>query len=215
MRPFQKALTALSALAALSACSFQLGEPIDRSMRGLLELTDAAPRGVSYILTAEYAKSTALSALTPPDLTILPPFVGLTVVREGQDFRLAPAAGSLGLPPQLISDSRSLYAIPGNRDRYVMEYNYVNDDGRRQLMATLAERRCQGDTCVLAIAESIPVNRAEGTVAVPLSAPCPAPEECDVPVDGQAFAAAVAQISARMRAEDFNDYFLIYQPASE
>jgi len=214
VKPIHRAAAALAAFAALSACSFQLGEPIDRSMRGLLELTDAAPRGVSYILSAEYAKPSSLSALTPPDLTLLPPFVGVTVVREGQDFRLAPAAGSLGLPPQLISDSRSLYAIPGNRDRYVMEYNFVDDDGGRQLMATLAERRCQGDTCVLAIADDIPVNGGEGSVTVPHASPC-AEDDCDSPVVGQAFAAAVAQISARMSAEDFDDYFLIYQPASE
>jgi hypothetical protein len=214
MKPIHRAIAALAAFAALSACSFQLGEPIDRSMRGLLEQTDTAPRGVSYILTAEYAKTSSLSALTPPDMIILPPFVGLTALREGQDFRLAPAAGSLGLPPQLISDSRSLYAIPGSPHRYVMEYNFVAEDGSRQLMATLAERRCQGDTCVLAIANNIPVNGDEGSITVPLASPCAEPD-CDAPVDGQAFAAAVAQISARMRAEDFNDYFLIYQPAVE
>jgi hypothetical protein len=145
-------------------------------------------------------------------MVILPPFVGLTAVREGQDFRLAPAAGSLGLPPQLISDSRSLFAIPGTPHRYVMEYNYVEDDGGRQLMATLAERRCQGDTCVLAIANDIPVNGNEGSLAVAYAQEC-AEAACDAPVDGQAFAAAVAQISARMDAADFNDYFLIYQPA--
>jgi hypothetical protein len=212
MKPIHRAVAALAAFAALSACTFELGVPIDRSMRGLLDQTDTAPRGVSYILSADYAKSSSLSALTPPDMVILPPFVGLTAVREGQDFRLAPAAGSLGLPPQLISDSRSLFAIPGTPHRYVMEYNYVEDDGGRQLMATLAERRCQGDTCVLAIANDIPVNGNEGSLAVAYAQEC-AEAACDAPVDGQAFAAAVAQISARMDAADFNDYFLIYQPA--
>jgi hypothetical protein len=60
MKPIHRAVAALAAFAALSACTFELGVPIDRSMRGLLDQTDTAPRGVSYILSADYAKSSSL-----------------------------------------------------------------------------------------------------------------------------------------------------------
>lgn len=208
-----RTFAAVCAMAAVGACSFELGEAVDRSMNGLLGLTDAAPRGVSYLLAAEYTRS-SITVESATDYAIIPIFVGLAVVREGQDFRLSPGVGSMEVPPELISDSRSLYVIPGGRERFVLEYNFVNEDGSRQLRATLAERRCQGDTCVLAIADELPVND-DGGVSIVETASCREAGCEEMILDGQAFAAAVAQISARMSAEDFDDYFLIYQPASE
>jgi hypothetical protein len=205
----------LALLVIVAACSFSLGEPINRSLSGLMQPAETAPRGPAYLTMANDADPTPelISAL---DYQNIPPFIGFTVVRESADFRFASATGFYTPPPRYVEDTRSLYLIPEQRNRYVLEYTAVDENGDRTLMATLAERRCQGDTCVLAIAESIPVGgevqrdlRCSDDGAAGVSC------DSDSPIVGAAFAAAASEVAGRMTAEDFNKFYLIYQPASE
>jgi hypothetical protein len=203
-------------LLTLVACVGPLGVRIDRSLSGLLNTADVSPRGTSYLLRREYTESTKIPALPGSDQIFEPAFIGLTIDLEPQSFRLSPGPGSFELPSRFASDSRSLYQVPGTRDTFVLEYNFVDDDDRRQLMATIAERRCQGDLCVLAIAHMMPVGSGHD-IAIPPSPHC-ARQDCGAipPLSSEALAAAISEVAERVRRADAYDYFLLYEtPAAE
>lgn len=200
------AVLALCTLALLAACSFS-GRAIDRSLSGLLPEAEVAPRGSAFLVVVLREEL----APTPFDYYNRPMFARFDVVGQGADFRIVPGAGFLNVPPDYISDSRSLYVIPGQRSRYVLEYNEIQGaDQSRRIMATVAERRCQGDTCALAIAESLPIGDEPGQIQLPDVAAC---EATSCPLDAQAFAAAASRVANQTSADEFDSFFLIYQDA--
>lgn len=200
---------AFCALALLAACAFS-GRAIDRSLRGLLPVADVAPRAGGAFLVVVLHQDLAL---TPFDYGHLPLFARFDIVREGADFRIVQGAGFLNVPSNYVADSRSLYEIPGKRGRYVLEYSEIQNDQSRRTMATLADRRCEDDTCVLAIAESLPIGDQPEQMQLPNAPTCDptAAEAC--PLDAQAFAAAAFQLAERASADQFDGFFLVYQDA--
>ncbi|MEQ1616876.1 MAG: hypothetical protein ABL883_00855 [Terricaulis sp.] len=201
---------ALGALALLAACSLT-GRAIDRSLSGLLPQADVAPRGAAFLVVVLRQQL----APTPFDYANRPLFARFDTVREGADFRIVQAAGFLNVPSKDIADVRSLYAIPGVRGRYVLEYSEVQNDQSRRTMATLADRRCEDDTCVLALAESLPIGSEPGQIDLPSAAGCVS-NEADTntcPLEAQAFAAAAAQLAGKTGPEKFDRFFLLYQDA--
>jgi hypothetical protein len=208
MRVLRNWLVVLPAVFVAGCTAFeQVGVAVDRSMVGVLTATDITPSGASYLLA--HAQEGNFSA-EPLTFRNGPEFIGVTLVREGPNFRVMDAAGFAVLPPGMISDSRTLFAIPGQRDRYVMEFVLTNEDGDRMLAVTLAERRCQGDTCVLAIATQLPIGDDDGDVPLPNLG-----DEWNVLYSGEAFAAAISQIAARMSPSDFNHHYLIYRASTD
>lgn len=210
-----RTLIVLAALSAAAACGFgELGRPIDRSLAGAMTAADVAPRGTTYFLLC-----CSNDPAGPLDNINTPIMAGFTAAREGSDFRIVPGLGFIDIPAGYSADTRSLYAIPGERGRFVLEFTQVNDDQSRSMRATIVERRCQGDTCVLALADSLPINSNDGGVTVAQStrtAPCdPVISECgDIVLDGTALAAAAPDVAARLRTTDFNRFLLIYGDAN-
>lgn len=192
-------------LALLAACSLT-GRAIDRSLNGLLQQADVAPRGAAFLVVVIPGQL----APTPFDYANRPLFARFDTVREGADFRIVQAAGFLNAPSKDTADARSLYMIPGVRSRYVLEYSEVQDDQSRRTMATLADRRCEDDTCVLALAEALPIGSEPEQIDLPYAAGC-APENSVCPLDAQAFAAAATQLANKTAPEQFNRFFLVYQ----
>ncbi len=205
-----RTLAALCCSLSLSACD-SLGEPLSRSLRGLLTETNVAPRGVAYLVPA-------VGNMSSFDLGGLnywntPLFARFTILPEGANFRIVSDGGFFELPPHYISDTRTLYDIPGQNERYLLEFNQSTSEGR-QIRATLVERRCQGETCLLAIASSVRVGERPDQVFVPLASECPNGDCEDIPLDAAAFANAAPEIARLATDRDLERYFLIYHDAA-
>lgn len=144
---------ALAVIAAVvSACSLG-GISLNRSLYGELAPARVLPAGQVYFIGQLDLTSDALSA-SGAMAEFGPGFTVLTLANEGDGLRITDARDiglSFGIPAAQRRDTKFVYAVPGGFEQYVFELSGRNERQERVFVAFFAQRRCDGQTCVLAL----------------------------------------------------------------